>query len=274
MNKTTKKIHLLAIDCQEDFCNSTMGSLYVPGAEDDMRRLSDMINRLSGTIDKIHVTLDSHRVVQVFHPVFWCNSEGFEPPPFTIITTEDVENGKWMTKNPSWRQRGIDYVKKLASKGKFPLCIWPYHTIIGSQGHSLVLSVSDALIRWEKHNFAMVDYCMKGDYYFSEAYGALESEVPVPEEPSTQLNTKLINSLQEADEILIGGEALSHCVKNTIEQIAVAFGEDNIKKLVLLTDCTSNVTGYSDLGDYFIKDMVARGMRTTTSIDYLATLSY
>lgn len=114
----------------------------------------------------------------------------------------------------------------------------------------------------------MVDYCVKGDFYLSEHYGALEAEVPSPEEPATMLNTRLIGMLQEADVLLVAGEALSHCVKSTVEQVAEAFGDDNIKKFVLLEDCCSNVPSFENLGRDFIKNMCKRGMRITTTNDY------
>jgi len=264
-----KNTHLLIIDMQNDFC-SPNGSLFVPGADQDAIRVSKFVRRIGKKINDIHVTLDSHRTVQVFHPIFWCDAHGKHPNPFTVIGVSDVEQGKWMTTNPSWRQRGLEYVKALAEKGRFPLVIWPYHTIIGSVGHSLVPCLSEALIDWEKSRFAMVDYCVKGDFYFSEAYGALESEVPAPEESSTMLNTGLVDMLQQADDLLIMGEALSHCVKNTVEQVAKAFGDVNLDKFVLMTDCCSNVPTFEKLGDDFVKNMVARGMRVSTSVDYLA----
>jgi nicotinamidase-related amidase len=254
---------------QNDFC-SPNGSLFVPGADQDVIRVSKFVKRIGKKINDIHVTLDSHRTVQVFHPIFWCDASGKHPNPFTVIGVSDVEQGKWMTTNPSWRQRGLEYVKALAEKGRFPLVIWPYHTIIGSVGHSLVPCLSEALTDWEKSRFAMVDYCVKGDFYFSEAYGALESEVPAPEEASTMLNTRLVDMLQQADDLLIMGEALSHCVKNTVEQVAKAFGDVNLDKFVLMTDCCSNVPTFEKLGDDFVKNMVARGMRVSTSVDYLA----
>jgi nicotinamidase/pyrazinamidase len=269
-----RNIQLLAIDCQNDFATNDpkgyKGSLYVTGADQDMIRLAKFINRVGDKIDDIHATLDSHRTVQVFNEIFWKNSTGAHPNPFTIISVDDVEKGVWQTTNPSWTQRGIEYVKSLAAKGRYPLMIWPYHTRIGSIGAALVPCISDALIKWERDNFAMVDYCVKGDYFFSEAYGALESEVPSPDEPATQLNTGLIETVQKADDLLIAGEALSHCVKSTVGQIADAFGDDNIKKFVLLSDCSSSVTGFEKAGQEFVRDMVKRGMRITTSTTYLA----
>ena len=272
---SNKKVHMLAIDVQNDFCGSGKngqhaGSLFVTGADADAERLASFINKYGNKIDDIHVTLDSHRTVQVFHPIFWTNDRKENPGPFTIISVADVENGVWKTTNPAWQKRGVEYVKALAASGKFPLCIWPYHCIIGSVGHALVPSFSEALRNWESNRFAMVDYCVKGDFYFSEHYGALEAEVQAPEEPSTMLNTRLIETLQDADVLLIGGEALSHCVKNTVEQVAKAFGDDNVKKFVLLADCCSNVTGFDQMGKDFVKNMVAKGMKVCKSTEYFA----
>jgi len=84
------------------------------------------------------------------------------------------------------------------------------------------------------------------------------------------MNTDLLDVLQEADEIVITGEALSHCVANTITDIANNFGEENIKKFILLQDTCSNVPTFEGLGQDFIRDMTKRGMKVTTSVDYLA----
>jgi nicotinamidase-related amidase len=124
-------------------------------------------------------------------------------------------------------------------------------------------------MKWEMTTFAMVNYCPKGDFYFSEAYGVFENEVPSPEEPSTMLNVSLINLLKKADEILIAGEALSHCVATSVFQLADNIGEENISKLVLLKDCCSSVPGFEYLGDKFVADMTARGMRVSNSLDYI-----
>jgi hypothetical protein len=42
-----------------------------------------------------------------------------------------------------------------------------------------------------------------------------------------------------------------------------------VQKVVLLTDATSNVTGFDFLGDAFLKDMKALGMQTSTTTDFL-----
>ena len=102
-----KKIHLLIIDPQNDFCDPQNGNLYVPGAEQDMLRLATMVDRLRDKLADIHVTLDSHHMVDIAHPVFWRNSNGENTAPFSQITAADVLAGTWTTTLPSARPRAL-----------------------------------------------------------------------------------------------------------------------------------------------------------------------
>jgi nicotinamidase-related amidase len=244
--------------------------LFVPGADQDAERLSEFVNRMSKNLGGVHVTLDSHRSIQIFFESFWVDSKGGHPSPFTIISVDDVEKGRWKCFNPSWQGIALNYVRQLAKNGRYPLCVWPYHTIIGSIGAALVPSFSDAIIKWEKDNFAFVDYVTKGSNVMTENYSIYKADVVDPADSLTMPNTDLLAILQSADEILIAGEALSHCVANSVTDICTDFGEENIKKIVLLRDTTSNVTGFENLGNDFVKNMSKRGMRVTTSVDYLA----
>ena len=260
-------IHLLLIDFQNDF-TSPKGSLYVPGAENDAERTTALIKRLSSKISDISVTLDSHRVVDVAHPAYWVDSKGNHPSPFTIISVDDVTNGTWMTRNPNWRDRALNYVKELADGGKYPLCIWPEHCLIGSWGHSLYPSICEALQDWERDNFAVVDYCVKGSNIHTEHYGGVAAEVEDPEDVSTMINDRLLDVLEEADQLVIAGEALSHCVASTVRQI-VEFKPSIASKIYILEDCCSNVPTFESLGESFINDMKAEGVNFTTADEYL-----
>ena len=263
-------IQLLVIDPQFDFCKPA-GALYVPGADEDMQRLAAMINRLGGKLDDIHITLDSHHQVDIAHPCFWIESAtNAAPGPFTIITVDDLTKGKYRTYHPGLQQYAVEYVGKLAANSRYPLCVWPVHCDIGSIGATIHEDVYAAIVAWEKDNFGIVNKVTKGSNYKTEHYSAVQADVPDPEDMAgTSLNIGLIQILQEADIIPIAGEALSHCVANTITDIANAFGDDNlIKKFVLLKDCTSNVPGFDFLGDKFINDMVARGMQISDSVSF------
>jgi len=262
------KTDLLVIDPQVDFCDPN-GNLFVQGADKDIERLSHMIDRAWKRIDDIHVTLDSHHVIDIAHSIFWKDSNGKHPSPFTIITIEDIRNGRWITTNPAFLTRATKYVKELADRGRYQLCIWPSHCLIGSKGATVHPQLFESLCNWERTEFAMVDYVTKGSNFWTEHYSAVQAEVPDNDDPSTQLNIRLIETLQEADQIGISGQALSHCVANTIRDIANNFGEENIKKFVLLEDTSSPVTGFENLAEHFVNEMVGRGMKISNSIDFL-----
>lgn len=264
--------HLITIDPQNDFCiaagpGGEKGALVVAGADKDMERLGKFIVKNRTRIDQIHCTVDSHQLIHIAHPGFWVNSKGLNPNPFTLITEDDVKNGVWRSFNPAWQSRAVAYVETLKKNGRYVLCIWPPHCLIGTWGHSIVPSVAKALYEWEA-DFNRVEFVAKGSNLFTEHYSGVQADVIDDQDPSTALNTRLIDALNEADEILITGEALSHCVANTIRDIAGQFGADQVQKFTLLQDTCSNVTGFEKLGQDFVKEMVAKGMRVTNSTDW------
>lgn len=93
--------------------------------------------------------------------------------------------------------------------------------------------------------------------------------MPDDADESTKLNTFFIDTVKTADRILLSGEALSHCLANTVTDIANHFGEVNVKKFVLLRNTASNVTGCEALGESFLKSMASRGMRVLTTNDVI-----
>lgn len=293
--KSNKKTHLIVIDPQKDFTNAPNvsmadamlasnrgvltpeiafvrngGALFVQGADQDMFRLGAMIERLANKIDDIHVTLDSHHAIHIAHPIFWIDSNGNHPKPFTLIVEEDMLKGTWTTTNPSARKRALEYLRALKANKRYILCIWPPHCIIGTPGAAISTPVNTAINNWCETRFKKVDYVAKGSNPFTEHYSAVMADVIDNEDPTTMLNTVLLGTFSNADIILVAGEALSHCVCNTITDVANRFGEENIKKLVLLKDCCSNVGGFENLGSQFIDNMTKRGMKIATSTEYLA----
>lgn len=263
------KVQLLVIDPQKDFCDPN-GSLSVKGADADMDRLAVMLKDRGHKFDDIHVTVDSHHLFDVAHPSYWVDSNGKNPSPFTLISVDDVENGVWTPSVPSLYRRSLDYVKALATNNRYQLCVWPVHCQIGSEGHNVMPDLLDALSEWESKP-RIVDFVTKGSNPFTEHYSGVKAEVEDPKDPSTQLNTRLIKSLQEADMIAVAGEALSHCLRCTVQDIADAFGDDSyVSKITLLTDASSSVGGFEQLGDDFVRDMTKRGMKLSTTKDFLA----
>lgn len=266
------KIHLLVIDPQVDFCDPT-GSLYVPGAEKDMERLAAMVKRLGNKISQIHVTLDSHRVNDIAHPPFWKDSTGKHPAPFTLISVTDVANGKWTTSAPGLYAPALEYVKALEKGGKFPLVIWPTHCLIGSRGTQVLPVLFDAITEWE--SVKATRYCnfvTKGSNPLTEHYSVFAAEVVDPSDPSTQLNTDLIGLLADPDvtQILIAGEAKSHCVRNSLYDLIGNFPDPQYAhKMVILEDAMSSVPGFEKAGNDFFDDMKLKGVQFSNTVDFL-----
>ena len=262
-------VHLVVVDPQKDFCDP-QGALFAPGADDDTIRLARMVERLGPQITDVHVTLDSHRKVDISHPMWWRDAAGKPPDPFTQITADDVEQGRVLTARPQMRDRSLAYLRDLDGAGRYPHTIWPYHCLIGDEGHSVVPVLSDALHEWEER-FAMVDFITKGSNPWTEHFSGVRAEVPDPADPSTQVDPGFIRTLEEADVILMAGEALSHCLANTVRDIADELSApEYVQKIHLLTDATSSVPGFEALGDAFVREMTGRGMRLTTTTEFLA----
>jgi nicotinamidase-related amidase len=128
----------------------------------------------------------------------------------------------------------------------------------------------DALTEWETR-FAFVDYVTKGSNILTEHYSAVQADVPDASDASTQINTRLIQTLENADVVLIAGEARTHCLANTVRDVANNFGDDSfVSKLVLLTDASSDIPGFESHAQNFMNEMAGRGMQTTTTTEFLA----
>jgi nicotinamidase-related amidase len=259
-----EKIALFIIDPQVDFCDPK-GSLFVPGADKDMTRLADFITRRKNDLYDIQITMDSHYRVAIFHPMSWISKSNKHPAPFTLISKDDVEKGEWRSFNPEYQTRYLEYVRKLEENSRFALVIWPEHCIIGSPGQCLYQPVYEAISEWESQ-YATAVRTTKGSNIFTEHYSVFKADVEDPKDPSTRMNLKLVKDLDDADRILIAGEALSHCVANSgrdfIEQIGT-----NISKITLLEDCCSNVPGFEKLGEDFVNEMVSKGMKISSIKD-------
>jgi len=264
---------LLIIDPQNDFVEPT-GALAVAGAIGDMDRLTTLIDRAGEKFDEIHVTLDSHHTLDVAHPLYWRDAAGKHPAPFTLISAQDVMAGVWTTTVPGFFRRTLDYLKTLEASGRYRHIIWPEHCLIGTPGHNVYEPLMNALCRWELSQIGVVDYVTKGSNIFTEHFSVIRAEVPDPADPSTQVNTVLMNCLEKCDLLIVAGEAGSHCVANTLFDIKNQFNDPaSIRKIVLLTDAISPVTGAMDftfLQEKMIREMTAAGMQLSTTAELFA----
>lgn len=297
-------IQLLVIDPQNSFCKVVPqdqqhllhdGELCVPGAWDDMVRLATMVAAHGGKLSDIHCTLDSHQTNHIAHPAWLKRSNGQPVGIFTAVSLDgdkivgqqiSLKDGSLGPKEvlhcsfPGQTAYTLDYLGKLISSHRYGHTIWPPHCLIGTPGANVVAPLFEAFNSWCVSKGATIDFVTKGSNPRCEHFSAVMAEVPDPGDPGTQINTVFIKTLMECDELLLAGEALSHCLANTVRDIANCFAtggavslgtsDEFIRKCVLLTDATSSVPGFDAVGAAFVDEMVKRGMKTSTTVDYFA----
>ena len=286
---------LLLIDVQNTFClpdfELFVGGKSGRGAIGDNQRLCEFIYRNLAWITEITVTMDTHHAGQIFHPFFWMDASGAYPQPYTQITLNDVREGKWQVnpaiakvishthpdQSPDLRRYSEYYVEKLELEGKYPLTIWPYHSMLGGIGHSLVSSVEEAIFF---HNFArqsQTRFELKGNNPLTENYSVLSPEVLDDGVGGiiAHKNQALIDYLLDFDRILVAGQAKSHCVAWTVADLLAAIQVRDpaiAKNVYLLEDCMSPVIvpggmDFSEQANATFAQFAAAGMHRVQSQD-------
>lgn len=295
------RVCLLLIDVQNTFCipghELFVGGRSGMGAVEDNVRLCEFIYRNLGSITEIAATMDTHTVMQIFHPFFWVDEAGNNPPPMTMISHEEVEQGQWKV-NPAlvsavaWdfapsipqgdyealQNYAVHYVRKLNLDSKYPLTIWPYHSMLGGIGHALVSAVEDACFFHTIARQSQTHFEIKGGNLLTENYSVLKPEVMEDQgdRPIAQKNTRFTEKLLSFDKVIIAGQAKSHCVAWTIDDL---LGEIQARdpalaqKVYLLEDCTSpvvvpDVVDFTEQADAAFQRFAEAGMHRVTSGDF------
>jgi nicotinamidase-related amidase len=286
---------LLLVDVQNTFClpefELFVGGRSGRGAVEDTDRITAFLYRNLDRVTEVVVTLDTHTAAQIFHPLFWVDGAGAPPAPHTVITLEDVETGRWRVNPriaaavspnagfdlPGW---ALHYVRRLADGGKFPLVVWPYHSMVGGVGHALVSAVEEAVFFHAVARQSPTRVEIKGRNPLTENYSALRPEVG--RDPAGAVveaaNDALVDHLLSFDRILVAGEAKSHCVAWTLEDLlseAVARDPALARRVVLLEDCSSPVvvpgvvdfTEAADAAYARFGGLGARRARSTVELD-------
>lgn len=255
-------VTLLIIDPQDDFHPG--GTLAIPTADEDAERVARFVTKHAPVIERIVITLDSHQRTHIAHGIFWVNDTGEHPPPFTVISGEDVARGKWRAFDASKQPAAEAYAHNLEKTGRFTLCIWPEHCIIGSPGHNVRRVILAAVNDWAESRMREVLFVWKGQNCLTEMYSALRAEVPVPSDERTLLNESLLRTLKESSEIVVCGQALSHCVNFTVRDLVESY-DDGLGSISILRDGTSAVPGFEEAGRAFVDDMKRKGVRIVTT---------
>jgi nicotinamidase-related amidase len=290
------KTWLMLIDVQNTFCIPDF-ELYVGGrsgrgAVEDNTRLSQFMYRNLANITHITATMDTHTTMQVFHAIFFVDKDGNHPAPYTDIHLSELRAGTW-TFNPALanefdlapeygQQMMLHYAEALEKKGKYALTIWPYHAMLGGIGHALVSSVEEALFFHSIARNTQYEIELKGNKSFTENYSVIGPEVltgPMGE-PLGKHDTKFIERLQQSDRLIIAGQAKSHCVAWTVQDLLDdinATDPELAKKVYLLEDCSSpvvvpGVVDHTDTADAAYERFAKAGMHIIQSAQAIATL--
>ena len=284
------RLCVLAVDIQNTFCIPDF-ELFVAGrsgtgAVDDNRRLCEFLYRNLGEITQVFPSLDTHHAMQVFHAIWLVDEHGDHPAPYTLVSAEDVATGRWRLNSAVAEALGIDidyaerhlvyYTRRLAEGGKYDLTVWPYHAMLGGIGHALVSAVEEAIFFHGLARYSSPDFQVKGDNPLTEHYSLLGPEVT--EGPDGDRlggkNTELIEKLLTFDAVVVAGQAKSHCLAWTIDDL---LDDEEVRKRLaertyLLEDCTSpvvvpGVVDYTAEADAAFERYAAAGMHVVRSTE-------
>lgn len=244
-----ERVLVLGIDVQNDFMEG--GALPVPNSPKDVENFSRFIYQNLSSITRIAVSLDTHRPQQIFHPAWWTDRDGQPPKPFTAIPVDAVRKGEW---RPVYhRDQSVQYVEGLYQVGRRELVIWPYHCLQGTFGASLEGQFANMVYFHSLARKSTPYYIVKGQDPFTEMYGIVRPEF----DPNHYVNQALLEELSRYDKIVVGGEAKSHCVLESIGQILEAF-EDRTgfgERLYVLSDCMSPIPGFEEHTEKFFESL-------------------
>ncbi|HEU4533493.1 MAG TPA: hypothetical protein VFS00_05220 [Polyangiaceae bacterium] len=267
-----RRVALFLVDAQVDFIHPPpVGSLSVPGAVDDTRRTAEFLYRHAGRITTVFASLDSHVPHQIFYASWWSDSAGRPPAPFTLIDAADVEAGRWRPlREPAW---SLDYVRGLAATSKKALCVWPYHTMVGSPGHALDPALYEAVAFHAAARGAEPRFVAKGSVPETEHYSVFEPEIAYGAAAEARRNDALLEELARFDRVLVAGQAKSHCVLASVRSLVDHLGRrpGPGAEVCLLSDCTSSVAhpevDFEALARVEYEALAARGLRLCASTD-------
>lgn len=265
---------LFIADPQNDFCDIEPAALPVPGASADLERLGTLIARVPDAIRDITVTLDSHPTVAIERVTFWRQAGGEPVAPFTEITRDMVQEGRYLPRDGRLLPSVIEYLRRLEAQNRYRLMVWPVHCVLGTSGHNIYAPLARSLAEWEVLTQRQVAKVLKGLNPLTEHFSAIRAEVPREDDPGTRVNSALIERLRPApgERLLAAGEASSHCVRATVLDLFEAFDDSERSRTILLTDCMSPVPGFEALAGSFLDRASAAGARLMTSEEARAAL--
>ncbi len=280
-----QRILLLVIDPQNDFTLPSMrevadgepyGSLSVPGAKGDIERLTRFTYNNFEKITQFFISLDTHYINQIFNRMMWRDQNGTPISPGTLITPADMLSGKFhfVGDRPD---KAFSCATALEKAGKGGILIWPDHTPAGTFGWNVETQLMQMITFHSAVRRINPIIVFKGTDPYSEMYGILEPEY----NPDEWIMQDVVDAIADFNsrtgepqgikwnKIIFAGEAGSHCLPESVGQIAKFFNWDSeiLQHFYILKDCTSPVPGFEKQMQDAFKKFALHGIHIVNSTD-------
>lgn len=249
------KTSVLIVDPQKDFAQRG-GALYVEGAQEDMERALKLLCSIVGTVSKLYISADKHHDGAIFFPERHLMPDGNHPKVFSAVSADDYLYNHWHSNpkfgNQAERDKRIIHYCREAAKEGVSLTIWPHHCMHNSDGEKFVDQISIFRKIFNEYRKSTAQIISKGADFDTEYYSAFGPVVKTgyDGQPLSSMPAVSPSSFSNDDIIIVMGEALSHCVGETLSDLIDAGLGDRI---YLVRDCTSSVTGFEKQGESFVK---------------------
>ncbi|MFZ2619963.1 MAG: hypothetical protein WAX89_03730 [Alphaproteobacteria bacterium] len=257
-----------------------LSALPVPGALDDTSRTVKLIRKLGKKIKSIILTFDTHWR-HIAHPSFWVGRNGKPPKGMSVyITAEMVRSGEWLPVDaerrvPSLGSRKVIEIVLAYLDLTGGVQIWNEHCMAQTWGHNMHPELAQAVAEWEDETGNRHEPVHKGFFEYAEHFGgfkAMGAEL-YPTVNSTQANTRVLEKFKNRKrKKLLVGQARTHCVKSTAEQVFEFVPPEMLKDFIVVDDCMSNIpalgAGHLDFparADEFFAAYAKKGLVITDS---------
>jgi 8-oxo-dGTP diphosphatase len=244
---------LLMIDYQNDFCHP-QGALYVPGADKDALRASEFLRCHHKEFDEIFISMDWHQPMSIERPAWWVYPDGRDVEAFTSVSyvlgfgLVDQNGAEITTRDPSKYTTTSEYIQSIASRG-ISHTIWPSHCVQGTWGADLAVDIPDGV---------PVRIHRKGMNPYREEFSCFGDEISAP---------SIHDYIMSSEEVVVTGEASSHCVRRSVEDLIRAGYRGRI---TVLRDLMSPVTGFEHQATEFFDFVKQSGHHVVDLPDFVS----
>jgi nicotinamidase-related amidase len=173
------------------------------------------------------------------------------------VTAEDLRTGRLVPApgveafvsggDAGWlAKQVVHYAEALERAGKYTLYLWPEHVLLGGEGHALVGAIEEARLFHAYARTAQAAVEIKGRHPLTENYSVFAPEVTSSWDGGSLAgrNDAFFDRLLAADAIAVAGQASSHCVKSSVDDLLEEILRRDprlVSKVYVLEDCMSAV---------------------------------